>query len=967
MKPLRILLGFSRRVQQTQGVALAVLLGLLAGFVGGWNLSLVALLLLAVVFNVRARTFFVMWAFGYALSWVLVPISFGLGRWLLDSTQLGEWLAANFDEQLIAWLGWDRYTLVGGILLGLFFAAPTVLGMRAWRRRNVRAAQGAVEQNAPAAAETAGVSPLAAAAAFNNSSRGAGGKLAAACNRFLGTDVEVLAADSATANAGLVRPWALWGLVAGLTMAGLCAWWVAPRIVAAHLIEVLTWANGAEVAATRISVTPWTGNVEIHGLTAANPANPDQDRLRIGHLRGHVDMAALARGRLAIENMQMTGVTTGASREQTASVVRTSGPASESPNAAEAATEGALTAQGQELTLGDCIDCWGLAQDNAQRLEDLIHGLAGVNSLDTVARRQPLSLSEQRAARSPLGKHNPRVRVRELLVEGFPQDWRLGSDTQLRITDLASGGDADARPTRVVVRIPQHAIDLRVTLASHEAVAAGHLLEFHVFDLPAVSLLAPPSGRQRLVCESGMITVAGRGQITRRGLALAGTLRADRLSAQIIGGEPLGGLDPEVWNQALGAIGRLQTTFVVRGTLAQPALHLEPAQVAQHVEAELRSVGQHRLAAHLEHCLTGRTPLGEGLANQSGELSGNEWLGDQADSTGSANEGDSPAMANAAAAIESAPADNQQATLGEAPVWGAPCGGPADAPLAGTAAAVANAPVVQLPPEVAEAVTSDQPPVVEYMADAPAYQHGTVGPDGRDGRVADAAPVVVPQAPNASVRFSPPPQQGPGAIDLVTGQDPADRPAPVAYRQVAEPRDAAGDWPADRAAQSTSRPNGAGSTPSMQPLPEIPHSSIAAANAANAATDVAGSARADGDPFANADRPGAVAPGALPKEDKPAGWSQKLSKWSRTTLAQTRELVWPFGKEKPPEEPTLNGDEWPSESSWREGSKLERNTASARSRSDRAERTALVDRSASSKSRSSASREDNSRGKRRLR
>lgn len=959
MKPLRILLGFSRRVQQTQGVALAVLLGLLAGFVGGWNLSLVALLLLAVVFNVRARTFFVMWAMGYALSWVLVPISFGLGRWLLDSTQLGEWLAANFDEQLVAWLGWDRYTLVGGVLLALFLAAPTVLGLRAWRRRNVRVTQGATSKPTIATEGTSG-SPLAAAAGINDTSRSAGGKLAAACSRFLGTDVEVLAAEPATASVGLIRPWALWGLVAGLTMAGLCAWWLAPRIVAAHMIEVLTWANGAEVAATRISVTPWTGNVEIHGLSAANPTMPDQDRLRIGHLRGHVDMAALARGRLAVENMTITGVTTDASREQTASVVRSSPPA-EMTDAVETETEPAMPAQGQELTLGDCIDCWGLAQENAQRFEDLIHGLAAVNALDTVARRQPLSLTEQRAARSPLGKHDPRVRVHELLVEGFPQDWRLGSDTQLRITDLASGGDTDARPTRIAVRIPQHAIDLRVTLASHEAVAAGHLLEFHIFDLPAVALLAPPSGRQRLVCESGMITAAGRGQITRRGLALAGTLRADRLSAQIIGGEPLGGLEPEVWNQALGSIGRLQTTFVVRGTLAQPALHLEPTEVAQHVEAELRSVGQHRLAAHLQQCLTGRAPVGEGLANQAAELPANEWLGEQANATGAASETDAAAMANAGAAIEPAPADAQQAGLAEAPVWGAPCGDPAAASADGTSSEMMNAPVAQLPPEIAEAVLSDQPPAVEYTHGAPAYQPGSVGPDGR---VADAAPVGVPQAPHVSVRFSPPPQQGPGAIDLVTGHDPADRPAPLAYRQVTEPRDPSADWPNDRVAMSNGHPQGMGPNPSMQPLPEVPHSSIGAASGANAGAEMARGARADGDPFASGDRPGAMAPGSLPIEEKPVGWSKKLSNWSKTTLAQTKELVWPFGKEKPPEEPSLNGDEWPSESSWREGSRIDRNTASSQSRT---ERTAAVDRSTTSKSRSSTGRESDSRGKRKLR
>jgi uncharacterized protein (TIGR03546 family) len=960
MKPLRFLLGFSRRVQQTQGVALAVMLGLLAGFVGGWNLSLLALLLLAVVFNVRARTFFVMWASGYALSWVLVPISFGLGRWLLDSTQLGQWLAANFDEQLIAWLGWDRYTLVGGSLLAVVLAVPTLLAIRAWRRSNVRVAQGANQQSAKLATDGSTGSPVIAAAVVNNSSPSAGAKLAAACSRFLGTDVDVLAGDTATANTGLIRPWALWGLVAGLMMAGLCAWLLAPRIVANHLMEVLTWANGAEVAATRISVTPWTGNVEIHGLTAADPTLLDQDRLRIGHLRGRVDMAALARGRLAVENMQMTGITTGANRERTASVVRTSGPENELPAATEAAAEEASTALGQELTLGDCIDSWGLAQDNAQRLDDLIHGLAEINALDTVARRQPLSLAEQRAARSPLGKNDPRVNVHEMLVEGFPQDWRLGSDTQLRITDLASGGDAVTRPTRVVVRIPQHAIDLRVTLASHEAVAAGHLLEFHIFDLPAVSLLAPPSGRQRLVCESGMITVAGRGQITRRGLALAGTLRADRLSAQIIGGEPLGGLEPEVWNQALAAIGRLQTTFVVRGTLTQPALHLEPTEVAQHVEAELRSVGQHRLAAHITQCLTGRAPQGEGLANQAGELVGNEWLGEQT-VAGPATTADPTAMANAGAAIEGAPVDNQQATLEEAPVWGAPCAEPADALRAPTTTSeVAGGVVVPLPPEIAEAVLSDQPPVVEYTAQAPANAQSRVGPDGR---VADASPVAMPEAPNVSVRFSPPPQQGPGAIDLVTGQDPADRPAPVAYRQVTEPREPASEWPADRVAQSTGRTYGGNSNPAMQPLPEVPHSSIPAEGAA---PRMAAGSRADGDPFANADRPGAIAPGALPKEEKPAGWSKKLSNWSRNTLAQTRELVWPFGKEKLPAEPTLNGDEWPSESSWREGSKIERNTASMQ-RAERAEGTVSADRSAADKSRASASRENDSRGKRKLR
>ncbi|MBX9792060.1 MAG: hypothetical protein K2Y37_24315 [Pirellulales bacterium] len=954
MKMLRILLGFSRRVGQTQGVALAVLLGLLAGFVGGWNLSLVALLLLAVVFNVRARTFFVMWVAGLTLSWMLVPLSFGLGRWLLDHTGLGKWLAANFDEQLIAWFGWDRYTLVGGTLLALFLAVPTVLGLRAWRRGKRQTGQA----NQVCGNATPGTSKLTSTNPDMRSRRRGSGS--ALWRRWLGAAEDVLIPEAAPATVSLVRPWALWGLVASLATAALATWLLTPRFAAVRLIEVLTWANGAEVAAHRVRITPWTGHVEIDGLTVADPSFPDHDRLRIGRLWGQLDMTALVRGRLMIESMQVTGVATNSIPNHAAGVVGMSGGDNE-PRCDIADGGDATTAsEAGQVALGDCLDCWGLAADNVRRLEQLLEGLEAVAALDTVAPRRAMSLSEQRAARSLLGKVDPRVHVRELLAEGFPLSWQLGSDAQLRITDLASGAPPAARPARVVVRIPQHALDLRVTLATcDDRSVAGHGVEFHLFDAPAIALLSPPSGSQRLVCESGMLTFAGRGQITRRGLAITGALRADRLKAHVIGGEPLGGLDPAVWNQALRSIARLQTSFAVRGSLARPTLMLDPFQVVQHIEAELRNVGQHRLAAHVEQCLTG-TRLGEASTNSSAELPSNEWLNPTRDQGGVASM--PTAAANSAAAVAVDEEAGGTPAFNTAPAWSQPCAAPAEALLAASPVATASPNFQQdaaLPPEIAEAVTSDQPPSVEFE---PPVQAAQPNAPASVGGLVQASPVAVPESPYVSVRFSPATPLGPGAIDLVTGQDPADRPAPVAYRQVVEPVDATVDWPLDRTASAVASSIDVAANPPVEALPLVSASNDVVSAATNTPADLATSTQ----PETESQRSSASTPHERrePPTDpgKQESWSKKLSNWSRTTLAQAREIAWPFGKEKLPEEPELSGDEWPSDSSWRVGSKIQRSPASAGARS---ERTASAERS-TSRGRA-ASNSSDSRSKRRLR
>jgi uncharacterized protein (DUF2062 family) len=99
-------------------VAAAVLLGVLAAFLMGINLLLAAVLLLALVLNVRTRAWFAGHAAGLLVAWVLTPLTWHVGYLLLERTPLAGALADSSEGLSVVLLDLDRYTLVGGLVVG---------------------------------------------------------------------------------------------------------------------------------------------------------------------------------------------------------------------------------------------------------------------------------------------------------------------------------------------------------------------------------------------------------------------------------------------------------------------------------------------------------------------------------------------------------------------------------------------------------------------------------------------------------------------------------------------------------------------------------------------------------------------------------------------------------------------------------------------------------------------------------
>ena len=120
----RALVGFIRGGSHPRAVGWAVYLGALAGFATGMNLSVAALLHLAILLNVHTRTFLLVWGGAAALSWSLTPVTLRIGQFLLDRTPLGAHIATLGESSVIALLDWDRYTLLGGVALAGLGALP---------------------------------------------------------------------------------------------------------------------------------------------------------------------------------------------------------------------------------------------------------------------------------------------------------------------------------------------------------------------------------------------------------------------------------------------------------------------------------------------------------------------------------------------------------------------------------------------------------------------------------------------------------------------------------------------------------------------------------------------------------------------------------------------------------------------------------------------------------------------------
>lgn len=515
-----------------RNVALGVLLGLAAGLLTGWNLTLPLVVAAALLLGVHGPTFVAAWVAGAMAGWLLETVCWHLGRLVLDSTPLGSAVAALGDGPMTALLGWDCYTVVGGAALAVAIGLP----LAHLARRTVV---------------------------------GAGTTIDAAGQRWL-------------------RPWG-WipaaALLSGtLALPGL----VGSDVAARRLIELFDEANGGKVDCARLEVDYRTGEVKVEDLRLPDPGRTGGERLRVGRATLKVHVGQLLRGRLHADSVLLEEVELGR-RHEPADRTR-SGPTVLTE--AAGGTDRVVELNDFLADWSGFAERLGLLKElvvAAERLPSLDEVEA---TADRFRRRSGSGAT--RARRSSLGSAEPRIAIRRLRVEQLPSDWELGQKATLTWENLSSKQQGDEAPSRLEIVVPRLAA--RVTAKLHLGDRhASHQVQVQAFDLRLREMVDAGDAAGYVQLGRGRLSIEGQGWATARQLEVKLEIEARDLEANVVRPEGLVGLDARLWNEGLRRLARFRATALLEGSWESPRVTVEPQAVVAQLKHQLRAAGEHVL------------------------------------------------------------------------------------------------------------------------------------------------------------------------------------------------------------------------------------------------------------------------------------------------------------------------------------------------------------------------------------
>lgn len=575
--------------------ALGSMLGFVPGFERGPGLT-VALTLVLLISNANIGLALLSFLLAKPIGLLLLPLSFRVGRFLLDGPPGGLFQGA-INAPVLALFGLDYYATSGGLVTGLAFGLllglAVALGVNGFRRRMGRLEQGSEAYRAFTARRSVRIATF----LLLGGGRGKKGwdELASQHSRvplrWSGVALAVLAV------AGL---WAAQNTLAG-------------PIVRDALVGGLERANGATVDLEAAELDLAGGRMSLRGLAIADPDDLDTDLLRAAHLEGVLSTRDLLRKRLRVERVVIDSAQHGAPRARTARRVGPARPAPEPPPAREGETsieDWIAEAEVWKERLGKAREWLEKLEREAppdspearetleQRLEReaLERGIAGVRASHLVTRVPTFSLGELRVA----GLTSTRLPGEVLSVratELSTQPWLLEEGPQVELRSESGRlevllGLDPTRPDPAANRVHLRLSDL-------DGDAVGRRL--------ALRGAAPFSGGKVDLALDGSWSAGGVGRID---LPLAVTLRGTTLALPGVPPTAVESLSLPIGLR--GPLDRLRVRFDP-GALADALLAAGKDELARRVRGqadELLDRGRREAEGRLQKELEERLPGG---------------------------------------------------------------------------------------------------------------------------------------------------------------------------------------------------------------------------------------------------------------------------------------------------------------------------------------------------------------------
>jgi uncharacterized protein (TIGR03546 family) len=330
----------------------ACILGAMLGFVPGLSRApglLAALLFVLLVFNASLPLALLTWPLAKLASWLLLPLSFQMGRVLLDGPTQGLFRSL-VNMPVVALFGLEYYAVTGGLAIAVLFGY--VVGLLVTRAvKRIRTAMAGVEAGSDAYQKIAG--------------KWWAGLLAWAL--VGGRRGKLTWQEIATRTGG--NPVRLWG--AGIVVVLVGALFALQGVLAGPLLgrslkTGLESVNGATVDVGSASIDLSAGKLVVTDLAVADPNALDTDSFRAARLEADIAADDLLRKRVRLDKLVISDAHSGLKRASPGSRV---GPEPEQPEVEDRPAD--------SKTLDDYIKTAEVWRDRLRQVRRVLDGLSG--------------------------------------------------------------------------------------------------------------------------------------------------------------------------------------------------------------------------------------------------------------------------------------------------------------------------------------------------------------------------------------------------------------------------------------------------------------------------------------------------------------------------------------------------------------------------------------------------------------
>lgn len=495
-------------------VQFATVLGGMLGFVPGFFLPgdlggglmqapglILSLLCLVLVLNANLGVFGLTTLVAKLLSVLLLPVSYPLGRWLVEGPFEGLFRGL-VNGPVTAWFGLEYVATSGGLVLGLVFGI--VFGLVINRSiRLVRTRMAAAEENSAAYQKYSQkwwVRFLSWLLLGKGKGKQSWQELAESQRR--GSPVRVLGVVVAAVLVGSVFVFQQW---------------FSEPILTRNLKAGLEAVNGSTVDLQSARLGFADGQLRLAGLAISDSQQLDKDLLAAEEVVATVDMGALLRRRFVIDEVRATSARGGTKRTVPGIVIPSTEPEPKPPPPPPAGTP----------TIDDYLKDYEVWKQRLAQAQEWIEAICGGDepATPTTPEQEQQQRDEQFRQQEALGlarvvaKHlltdGPRILVRKVSIEGIT--YSFGDRTEVLELRGANLSDAPSKVADALSFLVQSKTDwLKLGLAGKTATAPMGF-DFTLKRVPVDSVFgqlklggAPP-------LRGGTMDLAARGAFTGGG------------------------------------------------------------------------------------------------------------------------------------------------------------------------------------------------------------------------------------------------------------------------------------------------------------------------------------------------------------------------------------------------------------------------------------------------------------------